>query len=88
MTYRITTQHNKSDSEQNIVITNIEEDAKKRYLDGCKNDYFTLLERHRCGEWEKLLLNTMMPVAVYCDIHNATLSEVSYLIKNMTTEEI
>lgn len=47
MTYRITTQHNKSDSEQNIVITNIEEDAKKRYLDGCKNDYFTLLERHR-----------------------------------------
>ena len=26
--------------------------------------------------------------AVDCDIHNATLSEVSYLIKNMTTEEI
>jgi hypothetical protein len=34
------------------------------------------------------LLNTMMPAAVYCDIHNATLSEVSYLIKNMTAEEI
>lgn len=26
--------------------------------------------------------------AVDCDIHNATLSEVSYLIKNMTAEEI
>ena len=26
--------------------------------------------------------------AVDCDIHNATLSDVSYLIKNMTTEEI
>lgn len=26
MTYRITTQHNKSDSEQNIVITNIREE--------------------------------------------------------------
>lgn len=55
MTYRITTQHNKSDSEQNIVITNIMEDAKNRYLDSCKNDYFTLLERCRCGEWERIM---------------------------------
>ena len=88
MTYRITTQHNKSDSEQNIVITNIEEDAKKRYLDGCKNNYFTLLERHSCGEWEKLVAQYNDDGAVDCDIHNATLSDVSYLIKNMTTEEI
>lgn len=55
MKYRISTQRNKSDSEQNILITDNEEDVKRRYLNSCKKDYFTLLERCRCGEWERIM---------------------------------
>ena len=38
MKYRISTQRNKSDSEQNISITDNEEDVKRRYLNSCKKD--------------------------------------------------
>ena len=55
MKYRITTQRNKSDSEQSITTTASVEDAKQKYLDSCKKDYFTLLERCRCGEWERIM---------------------------------
>ena len=54
MKYRITTQHLKSDSKQTITTTNIKEDAKKLYINSAKNDYFTLLEQCRCGEWERI----------------------------------
>lgn len=47
MKYRLTTQHNKSDSEQNVTITECKEDVKQTYLDSCRKDYFTLLERCR-----------------------------------------
>ena len=50
MKYRLTTQHNKSDSEQNVTITECKEAVKQTYLDSCRKDYFTLLERCRCGE--------------------------------------
>ena len=55
MKYRLTTQHYKSDSEQNVTITECKEDVKKTYLDSCRKDYFTLLERCRCGEWERIM---------------------------------
>ena len=42
MKYRLITQHNKSDSEQNVTITECKEDV-------------TLLERCRCGEWERIM---------------------------------
>ena len=48
MKYRLTTQHNKSDSEQNVTITECKEAVKQTYLDSCRKDYFTLLERCRC----------------------------------------
>lgn len=52
MKYRLITQHNKSDSEQHVTITECKEAVKQTYLDSCRKDYFTLLERCRCGEWE------------------------------------
>ena len=55
MKYRLTTQHNKSDSEQNVTITECKEAVKQTYLDSCRKDYFTLLERCRCGEWERIM---------------------------------
>ena len=55
MKYRLTTQHNKSDSEQHVTITECKEAVKQTYLDSCRNDYFTLLERCRCGEWERIM---------------------------------
>lgn len=54
MKYRITSQHLKSDREQTIMKTAIKEDAIKFYINSAKNDYFTLLERFRCGEWERV----------------------------------
>lgn len=55
MKYRLITQHNKSDSEQHVTITECKEAVKQTYLDSCRNDYFTLLERCRCGEWERIM---------------------------------
>lgn len=55
MKYRLTTQHNKFDSEQNVTITECKEAVKQTYLDSCRKDYFTLLERCRCGEWERIM---------------------------------
>lgn len=55
MKYRLTTQHYKSDSEQNVTITECKEDVKQTYSDSCRKDYFTLLERCRCGEWERIM---------------------------------
>mgnify|MGYP004506719181 CR=1 FL=1 len=60
MTYRLTVQHNKSDNEQFVTIINDKEDAKMEYLKmeylkSCKKDYFTQLERCRCGEWERIM---------------------------------
>ena len=55
MKYRITTQHLKSDSEQTITTTDIREDANKLYINSAENDYFTLLEQCRCGEWERVI---------------------------------
>lgn len=54
MKYRITTQHSRSDSEQTITTTDIKEDAKRLYVNSAENDYFSLLERCRCGEWERV----------------------------------
>lgn len=54
MKYRITTQHSQNDSEQTITTTDIEEDAKRLYTNSAEKDYFSLLERCRCGEWERV----------------------------------
>lgn len=55
MKYRLTVQHNKNDNEQSVTIINDREDAKTEYLKSCEKDYFTQLERCRCGEWERIM---------------------------------
>ena len=42
MKYRISTQRNKSDSEQNISITDNEEDVKRRYLNKSWTIFYTI----------------------------------------------
>ena len=54
MKYRLTVQHNKNNNEQSVTIINDREDAKTEYLKSCEKDYFTQLERCRCGEWERI----------------------------------
>ena len=54
MKYRITTQYKEGSSEQTVTTTEIKEDAKKMFLESNKHDYFTLLERCVCGEWERV----------------------------------
>ena len=54
MKYRLTVQHNKNNNEQSVTIINDREDAKTEYLKSCEKDYFTQLERCRCGEWARL----------------------------------
>ena len=55
MKYRLIKQHNNCDSEQNVTITEFKEAVKQTYLDSCRKDYFTLLERCRCVEWERIM---------------------------------
>lgn len=54
MTYRLTIQHDKNNDEKSVTIINNKEDAKMEYLKSCEKDYFTQLERCRCGEWERV----------------------------------
>ena len=53
--YKVTMQHNKSDSEQIMVTMKNKEDAKKRYIDSSRSDYFSLLEEYKNGRWERLI---------------------------------
>lgn len=55
MKYRLTVQHAKNDNEQYVTIINDKEDAKTEYLKSCNKDYFTKLDRCRCGEWERIM---------------------------------
>lgn len=54
MTYRLTIQHDKNNDEKSVTIIDNKEDAKMEYLKSCEKDYFTQLERCRCGEWERI----------------------------------
>lgn len=54
MTYRLTIQHDKNNNEKSVTIIDNKEDAKMEYLKSCEKDYFTQLERCRCGEWERI----------------------------------
>lgn len=54
MTYRLTIQHDKNNDEKSVTIIDNKEDAKMEYLKSCEKDYFTQLERCRCGEWERV----------------------------------
>lgn len=56
MTYRLTIQHDKNNDEKSVTIIDNKEDAKMEYLKSCEKDYFTQLERCRCGEWERITL--------------------------------
>lgn len=55
MTYKLTIQHDKNNDEKSVTIIDNKEDAKMEYLKSCEKDYFTQLERCRCGEWEKIM---------------------------------
>ena len=54
MKHRITTHHSQNASEQTITTTNTIKDAKRLYTNSAEKDYFSLLERCRCGEWERV----------------------------------
>lgn len=55
MKYRLTIQPNKNNNEKSVIIIDNKEDAKMEYLKSCEKDYFTQLERCRCGEWERIM---------------------------------